>query len=122
MAWPFDFIAQAFRRDVAPPQHVRSYDGASGGKRRGFGTHGSINGETLAAAGPLRSRARYIAANQGYISNGISAIVGEAVGAGIEANSAHPDTDLRATLNSTFLGFRDRRGILRIDRSGFRRR
>lgn len=107
MAWPFDQIRKSLTRTATPPAHVRSYDGASGAKRRGFGTSGSINGETLAAAVPLRSRGRYVAANNGYISNGVAAIVGEAVGAGIEPVAKAADPDLRASLTDTFANFAD---------------
>ena len=53
---------------------------------RHFGSHGT---ETLAAAIPVRARARHAYANNGYIRNAVDAIVAEAVGAGIEANSVH---------------------------------
>jgi lambda family phage portal protein len=55
------------------------------------------------AAGPtIRSRARHAYANNGYIRNAVNAIVAEAVGAGIEANSAHPDRDTAASIDKLF--------------------
>jgi hypothetical protein len=65
-----------------------------------FGTTGA---ETLAAAAPVRSRAHGAFPNNGYIRNGVTAWVTEAVGAGIEANSAHPDTTYRKGIDSFFL-------------------
>jgi capsid protein len=41
-------------------------------------------------------------ANNGYIRNAVNAIVAEAVGAGIEANSAHPDRTLAAEIDRLF--------------------
>ncbi|WP_288943966.1 phage portal protein [uncultured Roseovarius sp.] len=105
LANPFAPIARLFRRD-APTAQRRSFDAATGGRRgQAFRAFGPTSTETLAAAGPVRSRARHAFANNGYIANGVAAIVAEAVGAGIEPASAHPDTDLRPILNGAFLGF-----------------
>lgn len=100
------FLSRLFRRDTAQPVHRRSFDAATGGRRgSSFRAFGSTGPETLAAAAPLRSRARHAFSNNGYISNGVAAIVAEAVGAGIEPVSAHPVADLREPLNQTFLTF-----------------
>ena len=105
MANPIAPIARLFRR-TEPAQQRRSFDAATGGRRgQAFRSFGPTSAETLAAAGPVRSRARHAFANNGYVANGVSAIVGESVGAGIEPASAHPDTELRPILNSTFLSF-----------------
>ncbi|KAB2542305.1 hypothetical protein AL035_08070 [Salipiger aestuarii] len=92
-----------FKRDAAPVA-VRSFDAAAGGRRgAGFGRHfGSHGTETLAAAIPVRARARHAYANNGYIRNAVDAIVAEAVGAGIEANSAYPDKDVAALIDKAF--------------------
>jgi lambda family phage portal protein len=100
--WPSRQVQRAEERALSK----RSYDAMTGGRRgAGFRTYGSTGSETLAAAAPLRSRARYAFANSGYIANGVAAIVAEATGAGIEPASAHTDLDLRETLNQTFLNF-----------------
>lgn len=101
-----DRILSIFTRDTAPAVQTRSFDAATGGRRTSaFLAYGSNATETLAAAAPLRSRARHAYANNGYIANGVSAIVAEAVGAGIEPASAHPNAELRDDLNQTWLDF-----------------
>ena len=45
------------------------------------------------------------AANNGFIGNGVGAIVAETVGAGIEATSAHPVAELRPALDVHWLRF-----------------
>ncbi|PHQ98052.1 MAG: phage portal protein [Marinosulfonomonas sp.] len=104
MTLPFGIsIFRAINRDAAKPQ-TRQFDAAADGRRgssfgRFFGSHGP---ETLAAAGPVRSRARHAYANNPWIRNGVNAIVAETVGAGIEANSAHPDATTRAEIDELF--------------------
>jgi lambda family phage portal protein len=88
----------------APEGHKRHLEAAYGGRRgasgpRHFGSHGP---ETLAAAPTIRSRARHAYANNGYIRNAVNAIVAEAVGAGIEANSSHPDATLATVIDKLF--------------------
>lgn len=95
-------VRDLFRTDPAPLK--RHIEAAYGGRRgasgpRHFGSHGP---ETLAAGPLVRSRARHSYANNGYIRNAVDAIVAEAVGAGIEANSAHPDKDTAALIDSAF--------------------
>lgn len=83
---------------------VRSFDAATGGRRgNSFRSFGPVGAETLAAAAPLRSRARHAFANNAWIGSGVAAIVAETVGAGIEANSSHPDSDQRAEIDAIFL-------------------
>jgi lambda family phage portal protein len=107
VAWPIDRIRSLFR--AAPAPHRRSFDAAAGGRRgAAFRAFGSTGPETSAAAGPIRSRARHAAANNGWIGNGIQAWVGETVGAGIEPTSQHPDADLRPQIEGGFLDFADR--------------
>jgi lambda family phage portal protein len=88
----------------APETHKRHIEAAYGGRRgasgpRYFGGHGP---ETLAAAPLVRSRGRGAYANNGYIRNAVNAIVAEAVGAGIEANSAYPEPDTAALIDKAF--------------------
>jgi lambda family phage portal protein len=98
------FLDLLRRRTAPPPAAVRSFDAATGGRRGSTFRHfGSTGPETLAAAGPLRSRARHAHANNGYVRNGVAAWVAETVGAGIEAASAHPDPALRAQIDGAFL-------------------
>lgn len=101
MVFPF---TRFFRRQSAPGTMRRSFGAATGG-RRGFGFRfsGPIGAETIAAAAPIRARARHAFANNGYLRNGVGAWVAETVGAGIEANSAHPDHDLRPEIDAAFL-------------------
>lgn len=97
-------LDRLLRRQYAPVPMRRSFDAATGG-RRGFGfrSSGPIGAETIAAAAPIRARARHAFANNGYLRNGVGALVAEAVGTGIEANSAHPDPDLRPEIDAAFL-------------------
>lgn len=109
----FAFLPKWFRRTAEPPAQVRSFDAQSGrrfGARANYASHGP---ETLAAGPTIRARARHAYANNGYIRNGVNAIVAEAVGAGIEATSAHPDLTIRAEIDSVFLD-----AIMRIDAEG----
>lgn len=95
-----------FRRNTPEPVQTRSFDAAMGGRRgSAFMSYGSNASETLAAAAPLRSRARHAYVNNGYVQSGVNALVAEAVGAGIEPASAHPDTALRDPLNQEWLAF-----------------
>lgn len=102
--WPSRQVRRAEERRAE--KLVRSFDAATGGRRASaFRAFGSTGPETLAAAAPVRSRARHAFTNNGYISNGVNAIVAEAVGAGIEPASAHPDAGLREALNQAWLDF-----------------
>ncbi|MFN3209512.1 MAG: phage portal protein, partial [Roseovarius sp.] len=93
-----------FRRIASEPISRRSFEAAAGSRRgESFGRHfGSHGAETLAAGPTVRARARHAYANNGYVRNGVDAIVAEAVGAGIEANSAHPDRDTAARIDAAF--------------------
>ncbi|MEO1678007.1 MAG: phage portal protein [Pseudomonadota bacterium] len=101
-----DRFRSLFTRQTALAPHRRSFDAVTAGRRgAAFRAFGSTGPETMAAAGPVRSRARYAAANNGWIANGVAAYVGEIVGAGIEPTSAHPDADLRPVIEGAFLDF-----------------
>lgn len=99
------FFDRLFGRDAPAAPGRRSFDAAMPASRRGFRSFGPIGPETLAAAAPLRSRARNGAMNNAYLANGVSAIAAEAVGAGIEATSAHPDPAQRVMLDAAFDAF-----------------
>lgn len=99
MAWPFNL----FRDKPAPAPARRSFDAATGGRRAsGFKSYGPHGPETLAAAAPIRSRARHAYANNGYVANAVNAMIAEIVGSGVRANSAHPDADLRPIIDACF--------------------
>lgn len=75
-----------FRRDTPTPArlHTRRFDGAAGGRRGfGMGTFGRTGTEAMLAGPVLRSRARYLAANNPWVANGVGAWTGALVGAGI---------------------------------------
>ena len=104
MAFQFQIPFRRSKPLAAHKPFARQFDAATGGRRgatfgRFFGSHGS---ETLAAATPIRSRARHAYANNAWIRNGVNAIVAEVVGAGIEANSTHPDATARAEIDTRF--------------------
>ncbi len=85
------------------PARTRRFDGAAGGRRGfGIGTLGRINSETAAAGPILRARATYLAANDPWVSHGVSNLVGALVGAGIQPTSRHPDKAIRRALQSYF--------------------
>jgi lambda family phage portal protein len=82
---------------------TRRFDGAAGGRRwEGTPRFGSTGPETLAAAPILRSRARYWAANNPWVSNGVAALVDSLIGAGITPAAAHPNAAIRAALDDAF--------------------
>ena len=86
-------LDRLFRRTTRP-QHVRSYDGAAGGRRTfGAGVFGRANAEIGVAGQTLASRSNHLVENNGYIRNGVENTVAEIVGSGIRpvprgANSA----------------------------------
>lgn len=99
----FPRLSRLLNRKADAPER-RSFDAAAGGRRgasfpRNFGSTGP---ETLAAGPTIRSRSRHVHANNSYVRNAVGAIVAEAVGAGIEANSTHPDPMLRAEIDAAF--------------------
>ncbi|MDP3961298.1 MAG: phage portal protein [Pseudorhodobacter sp.] len=74
-----------FRRRTDPPPQVRRFDGAADGRRGfGMGTFGRTGTETMLAGATLRSRARYAAANNAWLANGVGNLTGALVGPGIE--------------------------------------
>ena len=99
-------FSRLFRDEQKP--RVRSFDGATGGRRGwGIGTAGPINPEVGAAGERLRARARYLAQNNPWISNAVANWTASLAGAGIVANSAHPDAETRARLDAEFAQWAD---------------
>ena len=87
----------------------RSFE--AGTSRRFPGTSSayvSHDGASRAAAPVVRARARHAYANNPLIRNPVDAWVAEAVGAGIEANSAHPEADIAASIDAAFLSASER--------------
>jgi lambda family phage portal protein len=101
MAFPF---ARTFNRILtrpAAPVRVRSFDGATGGRRgKGMGHFGRIGPETMAAGPRLRSSALYLANNNAWISQAVANWVGALVASGILPTPMHPDKDIRAALSA----------------------
>lgn len=94
-------VRNLIHRLTAPykPLSTRRFDGAGGGRRwDARPSFGRVGAETLAASGPLRSRARYFVANNPWAANGVSALVAGMVGAGIVPASAHPDPETRKAI------------------------
>lgn len=98
----FPFFPNPFRRK-ATPTHVRRFDGAAGGRRGfGLGAMGGINPEVSAAGASLRSRARYLAANNPWLAQAVANWAGALVGPGIVPTPKHPNADTRAELTGHF--------------------
>lgn len=92
----------------AKPTAVRRFDGAAGGRRgNGLGTFGRVNQEVSAAGSSLRSRARYLAANNPWLCQAVANWTGALVGPGIVPVSKHPDVDTRADLTAHFQNWSD---------------
>lgn len=86
-----------------PLKSARRFDGAAGGRRgSGMGRFHKINPEVAAAGSSLRSRARYLAANNPWISQAVSNWVGALAGSGIVPTAKHADTNTRRDLNLSF--------------------
>ena len=103
----FPFIPKLFNRP-AKPQAVRRFDGAAGGRRGfGMGTFGRVNSEVSASGATLRSRARYLANNNPWLSQAVANWAGALVGSGIVPTPKHPDATTRADLTAAFQGWAD---------------
>lgn len=84
---------RALARFIAP-EMTRGYDAASWKRFPREARTGRTATETIAAAGPIRSKARYYAANDAHAAAGVNALVTYAWGCG--AIPAHADADLVA--------------------------
>lgn len=93
---------------------LRNFQGAATG-RRGFGagTFGPVNSEVGGAGFTLATRSASLFANNPLINNGVSNIIGEAVGSGIRPSPRHPDAAMRTILTTAW----DRCGNI-LDASG----
>ena len=99
----FPFLPQALRSVFtrkAVPLAVRRFDGAAGGRRGfGMGTFGRINSEVAGAGTSVRTRARYLAANNPWLSQAVANWSGALIGAGIVPTPKHPDVATRKALS-----------------------
>src|SRR5215213_9716086 len=94
---------------AAQPVVVRRYEGAGGGRRlASAGIMPNAANAVLAHRGRLASRARYLVANNPMAASGASAWVSGLVGAGITAQSAHPDPATRTVVNARHSAWVDR--------------
>lgn len=82
---------------------TRRFDAAGGGRRwDARPSFGAVGPEVLAAAGPVRERARYFVANNPWAVSGVNAYTTALIGAGIVPSSSHPDPETRRRLNAHF--------------------
>lgn len=89
-------LLNLFRRTDPPPQ-VRRFDGSASGRRGwGVGTFGRTGTESMLAGPTLRSRARYQAANNPWLSNAVGNLNGALMGSGIVPTG---DADAVAAFN-----------------------
>ncbi len=80
---------------------TRRFDAAGGAPRwNAHPSFGPTGQEVLAAAAPVRSRARYFTANNPWAASGVGALVTAMVGAGITPAPLHTDEDVRARINA----------------------
>lgn len=91
-------LAAVLTGRTVKPTAVRRFDAAAGGRRGGgLGWFGHTSTEVSGAAASVRSRARYLAANNPLISNAVGNWVGALVGSGIVATA---DADAVARFNA----------------------
>lgn len=89
MARPFLTL---FKRP-AKQKTVRRFDGAAGGRRGwGMGSFGRINSEVAGANASLRSRARYLATNNPWITQAVGNWAGSLIGPGINPIRNQPQS------------------------------
>ena len=103
MAFPFPNPFNLFRRTAAPATAVRRFDAATGGRRGfGMGSFSRINSEVAGAGASVRSRARYLAANNPWLAQAVANWAGALVGPGITPTPKHPDAETRKALSEAF--------------------
>jgi lambda family phage portal protein len=107
MAFPFGLrLPKLFRTTPQPAR--RMIDAAAGGRRGGgMGTFGPINPEIAAGATLTRSRARYLATNHTFLSNGVANWVSALVGAGIRPVPRDDDMATRRAASRAFEAWAD---------------
>lgn len=99
-------LPRLFRRTAAPATALRRFDGAAGGRRGwGIGSFGRVANEVAAAGPMLRSRARYLAANNPWLSNAVANWAGALAGSGIVPTPRHPDSGQRRALSDLWNGW-----------------
>lgn len=90
------------------PEYVRRFDGAAGGRRWDRGAHfGTVSTEALAAAGPMRSRARYFYNNNAHARSGVDVLTTHLIGTGISPASKAANTDTRTALGSAWAAWQN---------------
>ncbi|MGI3168969.1 phage portal protein [Pseudooceanicola sp. C21-150M6] len=103
MAFPFARTIERIWTRPAAPARVRAFEAAAGGRRWSANpSFGRTGPETLAAAGPLRSRARFFYANNGWAQNGVNALVTGLTGTGITPSAQHLDPAVRTEIGAAF--------------------
>lgn len=103
MAFPFAPFAKLFRRTAAPATAVRRFDAAAGGRRAsGMGSFYRINSEVAGAGASVRSRARYLAVNNPWLSQAVANWAGALVGPGITPTPRHSDAATRKALTAAW--------------------
>lgn len=111
---PLNRLRSTVARFIAPQMATRRFDAASSASRwSGTPNFGPVGPEVLAASGPVRSRARYFAANNPWAASGVAALVTALIGAGIVPASSHADPATRKLLGDTFT-----RWVVRADADG----
>lgn len=101
MALRLPRLPKLFR--TSAPVARRQIDAAAGGRRGGgMGTFGPINPEVSAGATLTRSRARYLANNNPWLSNGVDNWAAALVGAGIRPTPRADDADTRRAASRSF--------------------
>lgn len=100
---------RAATRAFAAPQSARRFDAAAGGRRwESTPRFGRVGTETLSAAAPIRSRSRYMTANNPWAANGVSALETALVGYGVKTESQHPDAETRRQLSAAFTSWAEK--------------
>lgn len=83
---------------------TRRFEAASGRRWSGLADQrfGSYGPETIGATDAIRRRARASVANNPWAGNGVGALTGNIVGAGITPTAQHPDEQTRRAMTAAF--------------------
>lgn len=98
-------MAGLLQRIVSRLTGTRRFEAAVAGSRRFDGwrpSFGPMGSEVLAAAAPVRSRARHFYANNPWAHAGVGALETALIGAGITPAAQHPNRATRRALASIF--------------------